>query len=201
MEIYHSLVWMFFGSIFIGLFLNGMNMLAYRFSDLYFSRTLFYSALLMASNMCILEILMFYGHSGIFGIKFILPFIVLSILLVILLRTQFMVTNKEWLKRMISHHSTALTTSHQILKKTKNEITNLSISLKPYIHEVLRKASINKASKIHEHGISLGQTANLLGITQWELSEYVGRKEITDRKYSQTINTRVRAKMAMEFFR
>ena len=87
------------------------------------------------------------------------------------------------------------------LKKTKNEITNLSISLKPYIHEVLRKASINKASKIHEHGISLGQTANLLGITQWELSEYVGRKEITDRKYSQTINTRVRAKMAMEFFR
>jgi len=71
--------------------------------------------------MCILEILMFFGHSGIFGIKFILPFIVLSILLVIILRTQFLVSNKEWLKRMISHHSTALTTSHQILKKTKNE--------------------------------------------------------------------------------
>ncbi len=87
------------------------------------------------------------------------------------------------------------------LKKTKTEITNLSISLKPYINEVLRKASINKASRIHEHGISLGQTANLLGITQWELSEYIGRKELTDKKYSQTINTKVRAKMALEFFK
>jgi len=87
------------------------------------------------------------------------------------------------------------------LKKTKTEITNLSISLKPYINEVLRKASINKASRIHEHGISLGQTAKLLGITQWELSEYIGRKEITDRRYSQTINTKIRAKMAMEFFK
>ncbi len=87
------------------------------------------------------------------------------------------------------------------LKKTKNEITNLSISLKPYINEVLRKASINKASRIHEHGISLGQTASLLGITQWELSEYIGRKELTDKKYSQTINTKVRAKMALEFFK
>ena len=122
MNLIYSVKWMFLGSIIIGLYLNGMNMLAYRFSDLYFSsRTLIYSALLMASNMCILEILMFYGHSGIFGIKFILPFIVLSILLVIILRTQFLVSNKEWLKRMISHHSTALTTSHQILKKTKNE--------------------------------------------------------------------------------
>ena len=73
--------------------------------------------------------------------------------------------------------------------------------MKPYINEVLRKASINKASRIHEHGISLGQTAKLLGITQWELSEYIGRKEITDRRYSQTINTKIRAKMAMEFFK
>lgn len=122
MNLIYSIKWMFLGSIIIGLYLNGMNVLAYRFSDLYFSsRTLVYSALLMASNMCILEILMFFGHSGMFSIKFILPFIALSILLVILLRTQFLVSNKEWLKRMISHHSTALTTSHQILKKTKNE--------------------------------------------------------------------------------
>ena len=120
MEIYHSLVWMFFGSIFIGLFLNGMNVLAYRFSDLYLSRTLFYSALLMASNMCILEILMFYDHSGIFKTGLAITFVIFSLLIVYLLRSQFMVGDTEWLRRMISHHSTALTTSHKILSRTSN---------------------------------------------------------------------------------
>ena len=127
----HSIKWMFLGSIVIGLYLNGMNVLAYRYSDLYFSSTtLIYSALLMASNMCILEILMFYDHSGIFNINFLLLFLAISITLIVLLRTQFMVGDKEWLKRMISHHSTALTTSHQILKKTENpEIQKLATDI------------------------------------------------------------------------
>ena len=35
----------------IGMLFNPMNILAYRFSDLYISLTLFYGGLLMASNM------------------------------------------------------------------------------------------------------------------------------------------------------
>ena len=42
---------------------------------LYFSsKTLIYSALFMASNMCILEILMFYDQSGKFNIKLLALF-------------------------------------------------------------------------------------------------------------------------------
>ena len=87
------------------------------------------------------------------------------------------------------------------LKQARKEITNLSVDLKPYVKEVLRKASINKASKIHEHGISLGQTAKLLGLTHWELSEYIGQKSISEEKYGKTLNTQVRAEMALEFFK
>jgi predicted transcriptional regulator len=72
--------------------------------------------------------------------------------------------------------------------------------MKPYIQEVLRKASINKASKIYEHGISLGQTAQLLGITQWELSEYSGQTNVSDNDYNKTLDIKKRAKMALEFF-
>ena len=39
---------------------------------------------------------------------------------VLLLRKQLLVEDKQWLKRMISHHSTALTTSHKIYNKTNN---------------------------------------------------------------------------------
>jgi len=39
---------------------------------------------------------------------------------ILLLREQLLVDDKQWLKRMISHHSTALTTSHKIYNKTSD---------------------------------------------------------------------------------
>ncbi len=86
------------------------------------------------------------------------------------------------------------------LEKIRQSITSVSPNLKPYIQEVLRKAAINKASKIYEHGISMGQTAKLLGITQWELAEYAGQKSIYAGAYENPENVRDRAKMALEFF-
>ena len=45
----------------------------------------------------------------------------LSILIsFLLLRKQLFIDDNQWLKRMISHHSTALTTSHTIFNKTNN---------------------------------------------------------------------------------
>jgi hypothetical protein len=86
------------------------------------------------------------------------------------------------------------------LGRIKNAITNLSVVLKPYVEEVMRKASINKASKIYEHGISLSKTAELLGVTQWELADYIGQKNISDVNHNFTLNEKRRAQMAMEFF-
>jgi len=73
-------------------------------------------------------------------------------------------------------------------------------NLKPYIQDVIRKASINKASRLYEHGISLAQTAKLLGITPWELAEYIGQKNIHNNPYNTTISAKKRAEIAMEFF-
>jgi len=121
MNLTYSLIWMFFGSIIIGIFFNGMNILAYRYSDLYLSLTLVYSALLMAINMCILEIFMYYSHSNELKYNLLLLFIILMILTIFLLREQYFVNDNQWLKRMISHHSTALTTSYKIKNKTNNK--------------------------------------------------------------------------------
>ena len=47
---------------------------------------------------------------------------------ILLLRKQAFINDTQWLKRMISHHSTALTTSHKIYNKTYNyrQIKNLN---------------------------------------------------------------------------
>lgn len=83
--------------IIVGVLFNPMNILAYM-SHNHFNYTNFY-----------------------FGI-------ILSLLIsLFLLRKQFLVSDREWLKRMISHHSTALTTSYKIYNKTNNKkIKNLA---------------------------------------------------------------------------
>ena len=112
----------------VGILFNPMNVLAYRFKDLYLSLTLCYGGLLMASNMIWAHELVHYFSMGHINLNIFLFGICLSLFIVIfLLRSQFLVNDKEWLKRMISHHSTALTTSNKIYFRTKNKnITKLS---------------------------------------------------------------------------
>ena len=80
-------------------------------------------------------------------------------------------------------------------------IRKLSGKLKLYIQDVFRKASINKASRIYEHGISMEKTAKLLGITLFELASYSGEKEASDIPESRTIDVKSRIKIAMEMFK
>jgi len=86
------------------------------------------------------------------------------------------------------------------LLKARKDLEEFSPDFKNYIQEVIRKASINKASKLYEHGISLGQTANLLGITNWELAEYAGQSKSMEVGNEKTISEKERAELAMNFF-
>jgi len=125
---YKKQIIMFIIMVIIGILFNPMNILAYRFYDLYISKTLFYGGLLMASNMIWGHEIVHYLSMGHFNILVFSFGIILSIgVSIILLRQQFLIDDKQWLKRMISHHSTALTTSYKIYNKTKNiKIKNLS---------------------------------------------------------------------------
>lgn len=83
------------------------------------------------------------------------------------------------------------------MQRIRTTLTSLSLNLKPYMQNLLEKASINKAGKIYEHGISIGKTAELLGISPWDLSPYANQR---DNPYHATINTKTRVQTAEEFF-
>jgi hypothetical protein len=82
----------------------------------------------------------------------------------------------------------------------RRAIDKLSGKLKNYIQDVFRKSRINKASKLYEHGISMEKTASLLGVTMFELANYVGQKEVAEIPEVKTISVRSRIKLAMEMF-
>lgn len=127
-SLYKRQIIMFIVMVIIGMLFNPMNVLVYRFSDFYISRTLFYSGLLMASNMIWGHEIVHYLTMGHFNMFIFIFGIILSICITIfLLRKQLLVNDEQWLKRMITHHSTAITTSHKIYNKTKDPtIKNLS---------------------------------------------------------------------------
>jgi len=124
---YKNQMIMFVVMVIVGMLFNPMNILAYRLSDLYMSQTLFYGGLLMASNMMWAHEIVHYLSMGHFNMLIFSIGTLLSICISILLRQQLLVDDKQWLRRMIPHHSTALTTSHKIYNKSTNpEIKKLS---------------------------------------------------------------------------
>ena len=112
---------MFIVNVIIGIALNPMNLLAYRFNDLYLSLTLFYGGLIMASNMIWSHEIIKYIVYKKFNLHLFLLGLLLMVLFIYIIRNQILVTDDQYLRRMISHHSTALTTTHKIIKKTKNK--------------------------------------------------------------------------------
>ena len=84
----------------------------------------------------------------------------------------------------------------------QNSISKLSPDTKNYVQEVMHKARINKAVKIHEHGISLAKTAELLGVSQWELSSYASGKkdEEVEKEFGDSLGIKRRVKIVEGIF-
>jgi len=87
------------------------------------------------------------------------------------------------------------------LTSIRKSVSKLSGKLKSYIQDVFRKAEINKASKIYEHGISMEKTASLLGITMFELASFAGQKPDGNISLTKTIDVKIRIKTAMDMFK
>ena len=86
------------------------------------------------------------------------------------------------------------------VKEIYGLIEDLDEKLRIYIQEVLEKARINKGSKIYERGIALGRTAELLGLTQWELVNYIGHTTMYDHEEGGKISSRERIAYAKKIF-
>lgn len=86
---------------------------------------------------------------------------------------------------------------NKAMKSYAAVLSKLDVKLKIHIQDVLQRARINKASRLYEHGLSIGRTAELLGVTRFELMDYVGKTYIADMSKNITLS----AKNRLEFTR
>ncbi len=81
---------------------------------------------------------------------------------------------------------------HSLLKNMLNFLSKKSKEFKKNITEVIRQAQIKKGSKLYDHGISISKAADLLGISVWELMNYIGKTEINNTfNYGVPVNKRI----------
>lgn len=85
------------------------------------------------------------------------------------------------------------------IKKLITQISKEDSQLNLYIQHVMNEANVKKASKMYEHGISIGQTAELLRISQWELMKYIGNTTISD-SFADEKGLRKRISLAFNLF-
>ena len=64
------------------------------------------------------------------------------------------------------------------IKSLFTMISSVDKRIKLYVQEVLDKARLKKGSKIAEHGLSIARAADLMGLSRWELMDYVGKTAV-----------------------
>ncbi len=83
--------------------------------------------------------------------------------------------------------------SFEVIKKLVDNIGVMA-------SEVLHHSRIKKASRIFEHGISMGRVSNLLGISKWEIMDYIGHSHIHDVSEIKTKSAKERLGYVQKIF-
>jgi hypothetical protein len=79
-----------------------------------------YLSSIMGLSMGVLEVIMHDVSGGHFNFRYYLPLGLFLVFFIYLYRTQGWIKDTEYLKEMIEHHSMAIFTSSEVLKKTHN---------------------------------------------------------------------------------
>jgi len=119
MRILHTLVVMFIGSFIIQYFFMSAIM-SNSIENITNSLGKVYLSIIMGLYMVVLEIMMHDHQYMVFSMKYYIIFGCLIGFFIYLYKAQKYITDKEYVKEMIEHHSMALLTSNKILEKTDN---------------------------------------------------------------------------------
>ena len=117
MKITHTMIVMFVGSFVTQYFLMPPIMIE-QFADFTNNIGKAYAAVIMGLFMVLLEVAMHDHQYDVCSTNFYVALIVALLLFIYLYRKQVAIKDKQYLEGMIEHHSMALLTSKEILKKT-----------------------------------------------------------------------------------
>jgi len=98
-----------------------------------------YLSSIMGITMGIIEVVMYDVNMSRLSLSYYIPLVLSLLVFIYLYRAQVFVTDKEYLNEMIEHHSMALLTSDEILKKTHSyKVSKIAQTIKQTQQDEIR---------------------------------------------------------------
>jgi len=77
------------------------------------------------------------------------------------------------------------------VKRLFSMISGRDSRIKMFMEEVVQQAKIKKGMKLVEHGISAERSAQVMGVSQWELMEYLGKTQSSEVRGRTNVDDRI----------
>ena len=88
---------------------------------------------------------------------------------------------------------------NRAIKQLYNHIKKSNAKIKTHLQNVMDAARIRKGTSLIQHGLSIGQAAGLMGISNWDLQAYAGKNVVLG-KHTETMPAVERLKFALGLF-
>ncbi len=85
------------------------------------------------------------------------------------------------------------------MKKLYELIQSCNAQVKEHLNDVMQAARIKKGTTLLQRGLSIGQAAGLMGLSNWELQQYAGKTTALD-QHTEKIPAADRMKEALQIF-
>ena len=82
------------------------------------------------------------------------------------------------------------------IRKVFDELKKYDRDIGANILHTIRHAEIKRGLKVYEHGLSIGYAAEMMGVSRWEMMDYLGSRDIGD-----DVAYRVDARSRLQFVR
>lgn len=105
---------------------------------------------------------------------------------------RFRAANDSLQRQQFSSYNKAVRDLFEIIRRC-------SAKVKEHLHDVLHAARIKKGTLLLHHGLSIGQAAGLMGLSNWDLQVYAGKTPLIAEEH-ETIPARKRVAAALKLF-
>ena len=86
----------------------------------------------------------------------------------------------------------SLSEYRRVIEKIFKAVSSEDSRMKLFVEEVTRQARIKKGMKLYDHGISAERSAHVLGVSQWELMNYLGKTQVSEAGSTLDVDERLR---------
>ena len=95
-------------------------------------------------------------------------------------------------QRNLSRYNSSIKKLYEIIRTSDTKV-------KEHLNDVMHAARIKKGATLLQRGLSIGQAAGLMGLSNWELQQYAGKSTALD-QHTEKIPAQTRMKKALQLF-